>query len=278
MIRLFRRVYVELIGGIAVTTLAVGIWRLVDDQGAAWLLASVAWLVAVAAIGVSKVAVARRVALADWAWRAAATGATATALVVGGPAPGAAGITAVAALVGYQTWYAGQHRPAPTLELGRPLPDFPILRADGSPTTSAALRTEPHVVLFYRGSWCPFCVAQVRDLAAQYQELDRRGVRVALISPQPADDTRDLAARFAVPMDFYVDHQGAAARVLDIVQTGGVPVTFGAGTDGDTVVPTVIITDADGQVAWFHHATDHRVRPEPTTFLEVIDRAGIGTR
>ncbi|WP_233149982.1 peroxiredoxin-like family protein [Kineosporia sp. A_224] len=222
--------------------------------------------------------VARRVAPADWAWRVAASLAVVATLATGGPGAVTSAVAGSAALVGYQTWYTDQHRPSGGLAVGELLPAFALQTADGSPTTSEALRASPHVILFYRGSWCPFCVAQVRELAAQYRELDRRGVHVALISPQPADDTRALAERFDVPMDFYVDHQGSAARALDIVQQGGVPLSFTAGTDGDTVVPTAIVTDAVGRVVWFQHADDHRVRPEPATFLEVIDRAGIGAR
>jgi hypothetical protein len=76
-------------------------------------------------------------------------------------------------------------------------------------------------------------------------------------------------------MTFYADVDGAAAQVLDIVQAGGTPLLYGAGTNGDTVVPTVIITDGTGTVVWLHHADNHRIRPEPSVFLEVIDREGI---
>ena len=98
---------------------------------------------------------------------------------------------------------------------------------------------------------------------------------MALISPQRADETAELATRFDIPMEFYVDTDGAAARVLDMVQAGGVPAIYGAGTNGDTVVPTVVITGRDGKVLWVTHADNHRIRPEPSTFLEVLDRAGI---
>ena len=61
-------------------------------------------------------------------------------------------------------------------------------------------------------------MVQVRQLAEQYRELERRGVGVALISPQRPGETAALATRFDIPMDFYVDRNGAAAaRVLDLV-------------------------------------------------------------
>ncbi len=159
--------------------------------------------------------------------------------------------------------------------MGTKVPRFPLVGLDGSEVSSDVFATGSRVIMFYRGNWCPFCMVQVRQLAEQYRQLERRGVGVALISPQRPDETVELASRFDIPMEFYVDRDGAAARVLDLVQSGGVPAIYGAGTNGDTVVPTVVITGRDGNVLWVAHADNHRIRPEPATFLDVLDRAGI---
>lgn len=276
--RLVRRGYVESIGATAVVSLVAGGIVAATGGGTGWLLAGVTWLLAASAIGASTVHVPRHPLLTDWGWRLTVLAAAFAAAKLGGRGPALLGAAALLALLGYQLWYARQHRPRGVLEVGTSLPDFMLTAPDGRAVASSDFRGAPHVLVFYRGSWCPFCVAQVKELAAQYAELERRGVRVALISPQPADDSRDLAARFGVAMDFYVDEGSAAAHALDIVQSGGVPLAFTAGTDGDTVVPTVVITDDSGQVIWVQHTDDHRIRPEPTTFLEVIDDAGVGTR
>ncbi|MBT0995513.1 redoxin domain-containing protein [Cellulomonas sp. DKR-3] len=275
LLRLVRRGYVEAIAVLALVVLVLAVVRAVAGSPG-WLVAALPWLVAVGAVAGSKLRVPAHPERVDHALVAVgATSTLATALVARSPLPVLVAAAGVAALVGYQRWYSRQHVPAAVLEVGRPLPDFPLQRTDGSPTTSAELREGAHVIVFFRGSWCPFCVAQVRAIAEDYRELDRLGVRVALISPQRPEDTAELASRFDVPMAFYVDADGRAARRLDLVQAGGVPLAFSAGTDGDSVVPTVVITDDDGRVVWVHHAHDHRVRPEPSTFLEVIEREGI---
>ncbi|MBO9555135.1 redoxin domain-containing protein [Cellulomonas sp.] len=276
MSRTVRRGYVDAVAALTVVVLVAALWHAVAGDPA-WLSVAGAWLVTAAAIAGAKLHVPRHPRTVDTVTLGlSGTAAVASVLLTRSAVAGALSLAATAALLGYQRWYTRQHRPAPTLAVGDPLPDFPLQHADGTPATSADLVGEPRVILFYRGSWCPFCVAQVRSLAEQYRELDRRGVKVALVSPQPAHDTAELATRFDVPMTFYVDPHGAAARTLDLVQPGGVPLALGAGTDGDTVVPTVVITDASGRVVWLQHSDDHRVRPVPSTFLEVIDSAGIG--
>lgn len=278
MNRLFRRGYVEAVGSVTLALLVFGVWRLMAGDGAGWLMAAVPWLLATGSIAISKLHVPRRARLTDWVWRVAAAVAVGAALALGGLGPVVVALAGLAAMGGYQLGYVRQHRPSGMLAVGEVLPDFPLTDQAGEEASSAVLRDGPHVILFYRGNWCPFCVAQVRALAEQYRELDRRGVQIALISPQPEADTLSLAAQFEVPMKFFADRDGAAAAALDIVQAGGVPLALSDGGNGDTVVPTVVITDADGKVVWLHHADDHRVRPEPTTYLEVIDREGIGAR
>ncbi len=276
--RLIKRTFVELVGVLTLGALAIAIGRAAGDASPAPLIASVPWLATATLIFGTMITPAQKLARTALhpRWFYAVAGATSALAFASDWREGIIAIAGVAAMLAYTLWYSRQHRPAATFEVGQPLPEFPLVTVAGERITSAALAHEPHVILFYRGNWCPFCMAQVKGIAEQYRELERLGVRVALISPQRAADSEDLSRRFDAPMDFYVDTEGAAARALDIVQTGGVPVTFGGGTNGDTVVPTIIITRADGTVAWIHHADNHRVRPEPSTFLEVIEREGIG--
>ncbi|GIG54184.1 redoxin domain-containing protein [Demequina activiva] len=280
MRRHLARIYVEAVGVLALAAVALAIWLATGPAGWPALLGAATWLLALGLIGAGKVLPSRLVARLPrhpWPLYGLAAAATVASGFVSGLAFALAA-TGLAALLGYTLWFSRQHRPSPVVAVGERLPDFPLQTVHGDEVGSAALTHEPHVILFYRGSWCPFCVAQITAIAGQYRALSERGVRVALISSRRAEETEELSARFDAPMDFYVDSGGQAAAALDIVQEGGTPVTFAGGAGdagGDTVVPTVIITRADGTVAWIHHSDDHRVRPEPSLYLEVIDREGI---
>lgn len=283
-LRLIRRGYAEGVAAVSIVVLGVAIWRWIAVGAWAWTGAAVAWL----AIGgyLGYLLIGRPSDREPHLWRL--TSLSAGGVVVAmlrAPTDGiglteaivviATAVAGLLATLGYQYVYSAQHRSTRVPEVGDPLPDFPLTTLAGERVSSAVLRGRPRVILFYRGTWCPFCRTQVRELAARYRELDERGVGVALISPQRADDSAELAARFEAPMDFFVDEGGAAAAALDLVQEGGVPLIYGAGTDGDTVVPTVLITDARGTVIWRAVADNHRVRPDPEVFLRVLDEAGI---
>ena len=44
------------------------------------------------------------------------------------------------------------------------------------------------------------------------------------------------------------------------------------GYDSETVLPTVIITEAGGRILWADETDNYRVRPEPDVYLRIIKR------
>ena len=178
----------------------------------------------------------------------------------------------------FDFWYSSfGRRINERLSPGRELPGFECEDMDGNPVGPGDLAGRPALYMFYRGNWCPFCEAQVKELTARYRELIDRGVEVVLISPQPPDLTRRVAEFFDVPFRFWVDRDLRAARALDIVDEYGVPGGQLTRTHGaHTVMPTVIITNADGTIVFTDQTETYRVRPEPEVFLKVIDAHGLG--
>jgi hypothetical protein len=77
-------------------------------------------------------------------------------------------------------------------------------------------------------------------------------------------------------MTFLVDAANRMAEKLGIKAQAGLPAGLEAlGYDSDTVMPTVVITDASGVILFADLTDNYRVRPEPDVFLEVFSRAGI---
>jgi peroxiredoxin len=178
----------------------------------------------------------------------------------------------------FDFWYSSfGRRINEQLAAGRPLPDFTCEDLEGNPVGPEHMRGKPALYMFFRGNWCPFCQAQVREITDRYRQLMDRGVEVVLISPQPPDLTRRVAEFFKVPFRFWVDRDLRAARALDIVDEYGVPGGKLARTHGPhTVMPTVVITDAEGTIVYTDQTETYRVRPEPDVFLRVIDSHKLG--
>jgi peroxiredoxin len=171
----------------------------------------------------------------------------------------------------YIFWYSylGE-RNNPELKEGEKLPLFQLQTPEGENFSSDEFKGSAWLLIFYRGNWCPLCMTQISEVAARYIDLDRLGVEVGLISPQPETKTRELAKRFKVPMKFFVDADFKASKRLNLLHENGVP--FGLkwmGHGENTVLPTVLLLNKHGRIVYSDQTSNYRVRPEPSHFLEV---------
>lgn len=173
----------------------------------------------------------------------------------------------------YDYWYSHfNERSNPILQPGQTLPTLNFQLADKTAFSTKQLDGSLTLYIFYRGNWCPLCMAQIQEVASQYQALADRGVKIALISPQSHQSTMSLAKRFRVPFLFLVDPDNKVARQLGIIAENGLPMGMQVlGYDSDTVMPTVLMTDQHHKIIFADLTDNYRVRPEPETFLRILD-------
>lgn len=188
-------------------------------------------------------------------------------------------IWATACFAGFQAynfWYSDLEREqSQQLLEGQKLPAFTVYDAHGKAFSSADLEGSPALIMFYRGNWCPLCVAQIKEIAADYRRMADQGIQVLLISPQPEEHTRSLAEKFNVPFKFLVDKDNQAAEKLCIAMKDGLPMGLEVlGYDTDTVFPTTIATNARNVIIYSDQTSNYRVRPEPEDYMGVFTANG----
>ena len=73
------------------------------------------------------------------------------------------GITGVLGWSLYLFWYSRYGgREGTELRIGNPLPEFILQDEQGNKVNSRQFLGNPALLLFYRGNWCPLCMAQSR--------------------------------------------------------------------------------------------------------------------
>lgn len=177
----------------------------------------------------------------------------------------------LAAGVVYAVWKKkGGRRVPDILRPGQPLPEFQAVDEHGTRLSSTELTGSPAIMLFVRGSWCPFCSKQVADLTAVYKEITDAGAKLILVTPKPLATTRRVADIFGVQFDFWLDESLAIARQLGIFLEGRVPDDQRQEYGEDTLWPTSLVVDAQGIIRFSELSKFLLDRPDPEKLLNVV--------
>lgn len=169
---------------------------------------------------------------------------------------------------------------------GTAMPDADLVDAHGAPTTLAALRDgRAAVVVFYRGAWCPYCNLTLQTYQDQLlPALADRGVALIAVSPQKPDGSLSTAEINALSFDVVSDPGNRIAHALGIVTAPSEDARAAAGrlgidlrdanADGssDVPMPTVVVVDQSGLIAWSDIHPDYTTRTEVPAILAAVSR------
>ena len=158
------------------------------------------------------------------------------------------------------------------LKPGQPLPSFSLVDEQNNQVNTKDLAGRAAVLLFVRGSWCPFCSRQVADLTKHYKEITDSGARLILITPKPLETTRRVADFFEVEFEFWLDESLAVATRLGLVQSSGVPKDFQGEYGEDTMWPTSLVVDAEGIIRLTEMSRFIADRPNPQKLLNAVKK------
>ncbi len=165
-------------------------------------------------------------------------------------------------------------RPVPdNLRTGNPLPDFAAVDEQGDPVRSTDLIGSATVMLFVRGSWCPFCSSQVENLTSYYKDIVDLGGKLIFVTPKPLETTRRVAEFFEVEFDFWLDESLSVAKDLGLLHQSGVPEEFNKEYGGNTVWPTALVIDPAGIIRFVELSEQLSDRPDPKVLLAALRQA-----
>jgi peroxiredoxin len=173
---------------------------------------------------------------------------------------------------------------AQAIAIGQVAPEIQLPDAHGKNKTLTDLCHQgPVVLIFYRGSWCPYCNMQIHALQNRLAEIHTLGAQLVAISPQKPDNSLsqierdaleftilsdkncDVAATYGVAWEvpsLFLEHM-RKDRGLDLVE-------INQGNGSMLPIPATFIINRQGTVAWKSVEIDYRTRAEPSEVLEAL--------
>ncbi|WP_295989916.1 peroxiredoxin-like family protein [Rugamonas sp.] len=172
-----------------------------------------------------------------------------------------------------------------TLRAGDRAPAFKLRNRQGQTISSGSLlKHGPLVLMFYRGSWCPYCNMELDAMKAALPKLAAAGARVVAVSPELAsiqddgqltmlsDPHNRTAALFGLAYELPV-------YVADLYRKLGNDLPRLNGDDSWTLPMTArFVIGSDGVVLYSEVHPDYTIRAEPENVLPVLRALHLGAR
>jgi NAD(P)-dependent dehydrogenase (short-subunit alcohol dehydrogenase family)/peroxiredoxin len=113
---------------------------------------------------------------------------------------------------------AKTHQRVLKLNAGDKAPDFTLNNAKGEPVTLSKLLDHGKVILvFYRGSWCPYCNLQLKQYQEALPEITSLGAQLVAISAQTPDESLSLKEKNELQFEVLSDNGNMVARKFTTV-------------------------------------------------------------
>lgn len=176
------------------------------------------------------------------------------------------------------------------LLVGAHVPALAVNALDGRKVQlAAAVGGKPTVLVFYRGSWCPFCNQQLSQLNGIQDKLVALGYQIVAVTPDGPADINKTLEKNQLTYTIYSDQDFAAIKAFGVgyavpAQTLRQYADYGiklpkspAESTEALPVPAVFIIDANGVVQFVYVNPDYRIRLSPDLLLAAT-RASLQVR
>jgi len=150
--------------------------------------------------------------------------------------PRAAALAAAAVIASAAVFAWRAHAPfvlppaSPSVRVGAKLPAVTLTDEQGHPVPLADLRDKPTLVIWFMGTWCPYCRHQLQAMGAAMKRYGS-SVRVVGVTSDPPDELLALRQELGLPFSLLSDPDGVMLGRCELMHC-------------------VAIADDDGVVRW----------------------------
>lgn len=178
--------------------------------------------------------------------------------------------TAAFVLLVASSAFAQETRTA-AIKIGDIAPDFTLSDNSGKQVTlSEAVKTAPVVLVFYRGSWCPFCARQLADLRGLVKDAEK--TRLFALSVDAAEASNDLIKKIEKDGKGKINYSFLSDTNAKTIDAYGLRDSRYAGEKVDGIpYPTVYVIGSDRRVVWAKLEKDYKNRPTNQEIRAAID-------
>jgi peroxiredoxin len=177
-------------------------------------------------------------------------------------------------------------RSLPARGRGDLAPDFQLPDARGGSVRLGELAAAgPVVLIFYRGSWCPYCNLQLDAFRRSVDELNAAGASLVAVSPEVPDGSIPARERPALPFPVLTDLGNEVAGEYgltfsldpagrDLLRSIGIDLaSINRDPRWELPAAATYVVDRSLEIVFAAVSADYRWRVGPAEVLQVIQRS-----
>ncbi|OLN22276.1 peroxiredoxin [Domibacillus antri] len=156
------------------------------------------------------------------------------------------------------------------LQLGDTIPNFTLPSVSGGDFSFLAHQQEHkswHLIIFFRGAWCPVCVQDLKDLEENKPFFEGKNVHLITISTDQLDNLKQMADEHDLSFPVLADEELTALKALDVFYHGDDAPYEDHGAHGE---PAYFLVDENGKLLYQQKQTSPFGRPDSTELRKIV--------
>lgn len=172
------------------------------------------------------------------------------------------------------------------IKVGQSIPSLTLQDIHGKPfDLNKAVAKQATILIFYRGSWCPYCNTHLGELKTVEKDLKALGYQIIALSPDLPSNLKKSMDKNALSYQLVSDSKADAARSLGLAfhvddelnklyQGYSIDLNKASGEKHRLLpVPAAVVLDTSGTVQFIFFAPDYKVRISPKVLLAAAEAA-----
>ena len=171
------------------------------------------------------------------------------------------------------------------LNVGAKMPSFALKDANGNSVSSNDLLKQGNlVVVFYRGSWCPYCNAYLRNLQKNMPQIKAAGGNLVAISVENPDNSLVVAKKNELDYTVLSDPGLSVAKQFGIVydfpketdekyKASGLDIAKHNEMDKPQLpLSATYVVNKKGEIVYAYLEPDYKKRAAPDVIVETLSK------
>ena len=166
------------------------------------------------------------------------------------------------------------------IKVGELIPSTPLQTIEGKPIDILdTIKRKPTLLIFYRGSWCPYCNTHLGELKTIESKLIDLGFQIVAISPDLPANLNTSVKDLKLDYTLLSDSKAALTKALGLgfrvddstnetLKGYGIDLVKASGEDHRILpVPAALLVDTEGKVDFMFFSPDYSIRVDKSILL-----------